>query len=210
LDVASTAVNIRHLVENGGSDDLHEIANPDCDLLYTPASDAGAGAGDAGPSDGGVVVVDASLPMSDASVSDASAGPVSDAGGAACIGFHYLPVGNWAGVIFQANDGAAAGGAGICVEEGAQSITFMARADRATEVKFGSTGPGVGTSEFWIPITTTWEQYSIALPAAYNTPEDGAWNLFSVVVVPAASAEANSAGEANIFVKDIQWSADAP
>ncbi|HTM44937.1 MAG TPA: hypothetical protein VL137_08280 [Polyangiaceae bacterium] len=212
----------------------------DCDEIYSPldAGDAGDASADAGSSRDDAAISDAAVldaTMNDAAISDAAPGDASaftnairtaayvvklgndagieDAGSAACFGFHYVPQALYGGVIFQTNtvETGGASGAGICVASGATKITFWARADRTTEIKFGSTRPGVGTSEFWIVIDPTWTQYAIPVPADYNsasTNPGGAWNLFSIVAVPANNAEPTNhrgVGEAKIYVKEIEW-----
>ena len=63
----------------------------------------------------------------------------------------------------------------------------------------------------WIVINPTWTEYSIPVPADYNTASTnpgGAWNLFSIVAVPATNPEPThgmGVGEAKIYVKDIVW-----
>jgi hypothetical protein len=97
--------------------------------------------GDAGSGDGGVVVPE-------------------------CWIFDY-PAADWGGVIFQSNAliGAANTGDGICIEEGATRITFMARSDRdGARIKFGSIREGLTTTEHWINITTEWAEYEAAIP----------------------------------------------
>lgn len=184
------------------------ISNPNCDETFIPPE---AGVGDAG-SDAGA---------SDAGVSDAGAGDAGDGGGGvACYGFHYVPTGGWAGVIFQTNEIETGGGAGegLCVDPGATAVVFEARSDRRTAIKFGFVrGPAVGQTEYWLETTTEWQEFSMPVPAAemYNTTATpgGVWNLFSAVGVPDDNPEpvndgdiaAGSAGEAKIFIRNMHW-----
>ncbi|HTM44936.1 MAG TPA: hypothetical protein VL137_08275 [Polyangiaceae bacterium] len=211
-----------------------KINNPNCDEVYT-AVVTPADAGDGAVSDASTPVVDASVPpsdasvMSDASVSDAAmsdASPMdaamSDAspidGGmsgdgsvpaAACIGFHYTEAaGDWNGVVFQSNDltaRLAGAGPGLCIAPGATKVTFMARADRATTMKIGEIWEGV---ESYLPLTTTWTAFSVPIMASFLNYNDnpqskgtpgGVWKLFSIV------ADGQSAAEAKVFVKNIQY-----
>jgi hypothetical protein len=120
---------------------------------------------------------------------------------------------------------------GVCVAPAATVISFWARSSAAGSiVKFGSSRPGAcgvmpireadggspdpateqaqcpGSTEFYIALSTSWQQYTISL--APNEPYNdepgaggGVWNAFSLVVEP----EFFVAG-AYIFVKDVVWS----
>jgi hypothetical protein len=124
----------------------------------------------------------------------------------------------WGGAIFEAyppGGGADAGGIegggtdpanlpGICIETGATNIEFWARASREpATVKFGSTRAGVGTTEEYLRISTTWQKYSISVPFDYRFNSSlvyGVFNGFSVVVEPSEHV-----GGSYIFVRDVTW-----
>jgi hypothetical protein len=212
----------------GAASTFSVTANPDCNTVFaTPdggtdgaATDAPAATDDAAAD----VMADASA--ADVSVSDASAtDAVADAAavdaapaGPACYEFHYDPglceAGTcWAGVIYQPGsmvpppDAAVQTTSGICIEGGATKIDFMARATRpGARIKFGSTREGMGTTEFYLNVTTQWAPYSITIPAGepYNDPPGsttgGVWNAFSVVVEPQ-----DHVGGTTIQVKDMTW-----
>jgi hypothetical protein len=95
---------------------------------------------------------------------------------------------------------------GICIDTGATKIDFMARASRdQARIKFGSIRPGMGTTEFFLNVTTQWAPYEVTIPAGdpYNesaSVSGGVWNGFSVVVEPA-----DHTGGTTILVKDMTW-----
>jgi hypothetical protein len=232
LNVADHFTTLLSIGPGGSEDDFAVITNPDCDELFTgggAASDAGdaGNAGDAGDAgDGGMSGADASVVDAGGTTDAGAAGDAGDAGpGGECYGFHYTPTGGWAGAIFQTNDMPqmqGPTGEGVCIEEGAVTISFEARADRVlppdaqagadtTAIKFGSIREGFNQTEFWTPITTSWDTYTVSIPAnePYNdtaTP-GGVWNLFSVVTVASGSGEAPTVGEVKVFVRNIVWEA---
>jgi len=202
-----------------GSTATLELTDPD-------AGDAGDASADGGASDGhSDAVADAAADApADVPVDVAAGDTVATTDAAplpACYEFTYDP-----DACIAANGGVAANavapcysgaifvpttanmaGAGICIASGATKVTFMARASRdGARIKFGSTRPGPGSTEEFIPITTTWAQYSVPQPDDYlNTTNDegspgGVWNGFSVVTEPE-----DHVGGTYIFVKDIQW-----
>jgi hypothetical protein len=226
FDVSDHTANINPIGPAGMEDDFAIIANPNCDEVYVPTDAGASDAGDAGDA-GSSTVADASV-MPDAGSSDAGssdAGDAGDGGGASagCDAFHYVPTGPYAGVIYQFT--ATQNGEGVCVAEGATSITFEARADRETSIKFGFVrGPAVGDTEDWFALDTAWREYTIEMPANedYNNSGDpgGVWNLFSVVGVPVGNTEPTTtdadtddpinpefptSGEAKIFVRNMVW-----
>jgi hypothetical protein len=120
---------------------------------------------------------------------------------------------------------------GVCLAPGATVISFSARASVAgTIVKFGSSRPGPCTAavpikeadggppdpateqslcptatEFYIALTTSWQQYTITLPTGEAYDDElgaggGVWNGLSVVVEPQ-----DFVGGAYVFVKDVVW-----
>lgn len=208
FDVEDHYTYLNQIGDTVGADDtqFEILSNPNCDEVFV-GSDAGADAGDAG--------------VSDAGVSDAGAADAGDGGaGAACYGFHYVPTGLWAGVVFQTNDIEMGGGAGegLCVDPGATAVVFEARSDRRTAIKFGFVrGPAVGATEYWLETTTDWQEFSMPIPATemYNTTATpgGVWNLFSAVGVPASNNEPvvegglprPGVGEAKIFIRNMHW-----
>jgi hypothetical protein len=139
---------------------------------------------------------------------------------------------NSAATAAAAPDGhATASAVGVCMAPGATVISFSARASvDGTIVKFGSSRPGACTAaiplkeadggppdpateqtycptatEFYIGLTTGWQQYTITLPAAepYNDEPGaggGVWNAFSLVVEPQYFV-----GGAYVFVKNVVW-----
>ena len=125
------------------------------------------------------------------------AGGASGAEGS-CYVFDYIPDddGNeetalsWGGIIVQSNempDGMGSTGDGICIEPGATTITFEAKADNdITDVKFGAIRPGPGVTEHWVRLTSSWAPYTISIPEGetYNDYSDagGVWNGFSAVL----------------------------
>ncbi|HEX4405813.1 MAG TPA: hypothetical protein VH560_13335 [Polyangia bacterium] len=140
-----------------------------------------------------------------------------DAGapGPACYEFSYDPdnctgVACWAGVVFEVSDvqGPSTDTKGVCIAHGAMGIQFWARASKnGANVKFGSIGEGIGTTEYNRLLTTTWTRYFIAIgPTAQDSYDEtagdmqGVWNAFSVVVDPG-----DYVGGAYIEVKDISW-----
>jgi hypothetical protein len=139
---------------------------------------------------------------------------------------------NSAATAAAAPDGhVSANAIGVCLASGATVITFEARASVAgTIVKFGSNRPGAcsalipikeadggipdpateqsacpGATEFYLGLTTSWQQYTISLPPGepYNDEPGaggGVWNAFSLVVEPEYFV-----GGAYVFVKNIVW-----
>lgn len=131
----------------------------------------------------------------------------------ACFEFIYNPdlcVGTtpdlcWAGAIFEIPPALGPGGSGICIEDGATMVEFRARSSRdGARVKFGSIRPGLGSTEFFFNLATTWTRYTVPIPAdePYDTSAlaGGVWNGFSVVAEPQ-----DHAGGSYILVKDIRW-----
>jgi hypothetical protein len=146
----------------------------------------------------------------------------------------------WSGVIFQ-NIPVSAGVAtkstpGVCISPGATAVTFWARSSRnGTVIKFGSTKEGQctnprpapydpaaqqmvcpGSTEFFLPITTQWQQYVVSLPAGEpydneNGNFGGVWKAFSAVVEPQDYVDdAGATVGTYILVKDIRWVASVP
>jgi len=166
--------------------------------------------------DGGADAVDAS----------ADGSPPADASGAltvvSCDVFRYTPddcvAANagavdivapcWAGVLYMPVLGAFAG-PGICIAPGATAIHFKARASRnGARIKWGAIRAGLGTTEFFIPVTTAWRSYSVSIPAEdydneVTIPFGGVSSGFSVVVEPQ-----DHPGGTYIFVSDIVWAAN--
>jgi hypothetical protein len=194
-----------------GSDAITSFAlNVDVDAGDGGASDAsGEAASEAGTvSDGGADVVASNDGGSDGGVDAGPPGP-------ACYEFSYDPDGCtgaacWAGVVFEVNDvqGPSADTKGVCIAHGAMDVQFWARASKnGANVKFGSIGEGIGTTEYYEILTTTWTRYFIAIGSTAQDSYDetagdmqGVWNAFSVVVDPA-----DYVGGAYIEVKDISW-----
>jgi hypothetical protein len=187
----------------------------DCNQTVFPdAAGADAGAGDGGASDGGWSVAPAAAADGGApSVSTcavfrydpddcvASVAPLVDAGAAVDPGAMC-----WAGVIFTPSPGGI-GAPGICIAPGATAIHFKARASRdGARVKFGSIRAGLGSTEFFILLTTQWADYTVTIPAGEDyddeSPAGGVWNGFSVV----AEYQDNPGGT-YIFVSDVVWAA---
>ena len=114
----------------------------------------------------------------------------------------------WAGIIVAPNP--FFGGPGICIAPGATAIHFKARASRdAARIKFGAIRAGLNETEFFLALSTTWQDYVVSLPAGedydneVSIPQGGVWNGFSVVVEPQ-----DHAGGTDIFVRDVVWSAN--
>jgi hypothetical protein len=129
----------------------------------------------------------------------------------ACYEFLYNPAcavnpnGCWGGVIFTQSPQRQAA-QGICIQAGATKITFWAKASRPdARIKFGAMNEGIGTTEFWMNITTEWAQYTITSPSSadYNQAATGGgvWNGFSVIV-----ESQDHVGGTYIWVKDVVWS----
>jgi hypothetical protein len=138
---------------------------------------------------------------------------------------------NSAATAAAAPDGHVSSSAvGVCLASGATVVSFSARSSvDGSLVKFGSSRPGAcgvtpinpdggapdpageqttcpGDTEFVIKLSTSWQQYSVTLPATepYNDEPGaggGVWNAFSLVVEPE-----NFEGGAYLFVKDVVWS----
>jgi len=173
--------------------------------IATDASAAPEG-GDAGAS------ADASTDISvgsEASI-EGGAGALADAAAPGCYEFLYNPACTtgvcWGGVIFTQSAGGMAD-PGVCIESGATKITFKAKASRPdARIKFGSIREGMGSTEFFMNITTEWATYEISIPQgegynAYSLGATGVWNGFSVIVEPQ-----DHPGGTYIFVKDAVWS----
>jgi hypothetical protein len=166
-------------------------------------------------------VTDAGTP--DVSIVDASGGD----GGAipACWGFYYNAdncVANaggacWAGVIFESvplDETAARQAPGVCIADGATTLTFEARAVNVTgagtlTVKFGSEWPGEGTTEQVLTVTSSWVAYSIPIVAGYRclssqNAAGGVFNGFSAVVVAA-----DHPGGMFLQVRNMVWNGPA-
>jgi len=113
----------------------------------------------------------------------------------------------WAGVIFTPG---GFGQPGICIAPGATAIHFKARASRAgARVKFGAIRAGLGETEFFLALTTTWADYTISIPPGEDYDNEpsapspfGVWNGFSVVAEPE-----DHLGGTDILVSDIVWTA---
>ena len=183
----------------------------DCNqTIFADAAPADAGAGDGGASDSGWSATpatgDAGAPTSctvfryDPDACVASVPPNPDGGppdiGDAC----------WAGAIFTAG---GFGAPGICIAPGAAAIHFKARASReGARVKFGSIRPGLGSTEFYILLTTAWADYTVSIPAGEDYDDEaapgnlGVWNGFSVV-----AEYQDHPGGTYIFVSDVVWAA---
>jgi hypothetical protein len=192
------------------------LVNPNCDEVFP---------------DGGIVPPFADASIDDAAgtgsvdsavVEDASDGATATGGDSAaasdtgadaapppCYAFAYNPLCTttacWGGVIFTHS----AGGMfdpGVCIEPGATRVTFKAKASRPdARVKFGSIREGMGTTEFYVIITTDWASYEVAIPAdepynAYSLGATGVWNGFSVILEPG-----DHPGGTYIYIKDVVW-----
>jgi hypothetical protein len=147
----------------------------------------------------------------------------------------------YTGVIFQntpASAGLATGSSpGICIGLGATAVTFWARASRdGAIVKFGSTKAAQciagrpapapndpvaqqtlcpNQTEFFLALTTQWQQYAVSLPAGepydYETNVGGVWKAFSAVVEPTDyHDDAGAPLGTYILVKNITWVASVP
>ncbi|HVZ75197.1 MAG TPA: hypothetical protein VHJ20_22610 [Polyangia bacterium] len=110
----------------------------------------------------------------------------------------------WSGVIFAPS---GFDGPGVCIAPGAKRIIFKARASRENaRVKFGAIRPGLGETEFFLTLTTSWRQYAITIPddEAYDadplTAQAGVWNGFSMVVEPE-----DHVGGTTILFGDVFW-----
>jgi hypothetical protein len=127
-----------------------------------------------------------------------------------CFAIHYAPdpcadpTGPcWAGVLFTPS---FFGGPGVCIEPGAREVRFEARASReGARVKFGSIRAGMGTTEFFLTLSTTWAAYSVSIPDGepYDAEPGGSigvWNGFSIVVEPQ-----DHVGGTDILVRKIVW-----
>ena len=180
----------------------------DCAQTVFPdvAPDIGAGA-DA--TDGGII--DASPPTVtscvafryDADDCVASLASLSDGG----VGGVDTVAACWAGVIFTPSPEGISQ-EGICIASGATAIHFKARASRAgARVKFGSIRAGLGSTEFFIALTTAWADYTVSIPAGEDydgeSPVGGVWDGFSVVAEPE-----DHVGGTYIFVSDVVWAAE--
>ncbi len=137
---------------------------------------------------------------------------------------------NSAATAAAAPDGhPSASAVGVCLASGATVVSFWARSSvNGSIVKFGSSRPGAcmitpinpdggapdpttehtqcpGDTEFYIALSTTWQQYSVSLPATEPYDDEpgaggGVWNGFSLVVEPEYFE-----GGAYIFVKNVVW-----
>lgn len=151
------------------------------------------------------------------------AGGEGGAGGieGSCYVFDYVPdddedaetPSTWGGVIVQSNemdDGLGSTGEGICVEPGATSIRFEAKADNdITDVKFGAIRPGPGLTEHWIRLTSEWAEYTISIPPTepYNasTETGGVWNGFSAVLEPNNQDTEALPEVTRISIRNVTW-----
>jgi hypothetical protein len=205
------------------------IARPNCDEVFPdggivpPFADSGtddAGPGDGAAADGATAIglyaddasetgtaADASADISVGTESGVDA--ASDAAPPPCYEFLYNPACTsgtcWGGAIFTQSPGGILD-PGICIEPGATKITFKAKASRPdARIKFGSIREGMGTTEFYLIITTEWAAYEVSIPLdepynLYSAGGTGVWNGFSVIVEPG-----DHPGGTYIFVKDIVW-----
>jgi hypothetical protein len=225
-----TTLNNFDVWTNEPTADCDQTVFPD---LVAPSADAGDAEGGVTDADASDALGDAS-DDSPAASPDAGAVGDADAGGDAepfdpdalppppidegCFTFSYKPddciAANggdlvaavpacWSGVIFAA---APIASQGICIVPGAAFVHFQARASReGAKVKWGSTRPGLGESEFFVPVTTAWADYQIAIPAEdYNDEPgnafSGVWDGFSIVVEPE-----DHVGGTYIFVRNVSW-----
>jgi hypothetical protein len=208
--------------EAGADDGAVEAADAAAD-----ADDAAADADDA-TADADDAAADAAADVSADAVADVSADAIADAtadaaANPACWGFYYNPdnCANssyvdsgaaplwqcWGGVMYSLAPAGTTPASGVCIAAGATGIEFWARASRdGARIKFGSTREGLGLTEFWLNITTTWTKYTIDVAPDYRTPGVGygVSNGFSAVVEPA-----DHVGGTYIFVKDMKWVAAA-
>jgi hypothetical protein len=216
---------------------FNQVLPAGCDVTTFPPipppnvpPEAGTDAGEAGAADAGAdtgVAEAGADATTDTGASTEAGGEASTEASAplpACWEFLYNPSCItsasglcWAGVIFQApgsTPNAGAGGAtGICIGTGATQIKFSARASRdGARIKFGSTRPGIGSTETFLNVTTSWAMYSVMIPVGepYNdyTTSGGVWNGFSIVVEPQDHIGDGSPGDVGtyILVKDVTWS----
>jgi hypothetical protein len=206
---------------DGSTANLADDAGVDDAATDAAASDASADAPVADASADAAVDAPADAPASDAAADGGGGDAVAsnDAGGGdggaalpACYEFAYNPAlctGTcWAGVVFQIDDMQPAHPNGVCIAPGANTVEWYARASKANaRVKFGFIGEGVGTTEQFFNVPTTWMKFSMPIDGTnqsiYNTSSDnmnGVWNAFSVVVEPQ-----DHAGGTYIEVKDIRW-----
>jgi hypothetical protein len=206
----------------GAASTFSMTSNPDCTTAYASAEGGtDAATDDATPVDDAAadVTADAAadVSVSDASVDGSDGAAEAAAPAPACYEFHYDP-GQceagvcWAGVIYQPGatpppaDAAVQTTSGVCIETGATKIDFMARATRpGARIKFGSIREGMGTTEFYLTVTTQWAPYSITIPVndPYNesaATTGGVWNGFSAVVEPQ-----DHVGGTTIQIKDMTW-----
>lgn len=203
-----------------GSDDTLTLQLTDPDAGDGGVADAAADAPADAPVDAPVDAPATDAPASDGASTDVAVNDGGADGGAplpACYEFSYDPDGCtgacWAGVVFELTDvqGPSVDTKGVCIQTGAMSIEFWARSSKnGARVKFGSIGEGMGVTEFYLNITTTWTRYTIAIPAdnSYNTSSgdmQGVWNAFSVVV-----EQPDYTGGGYVEVKDIHWLATPP
>jgi hypothetical protein len=199
---------------------FNPIPNPNCDEVFPdggivpPFQDAGAGDGgsDAGAADDANdagAAADASPDVSAGTDAGSESGAITTLpAGPPCYEFLYNPdCGGtcWGGVIFTQSAGGIAD-PGVCIAPGATRITFWAKASRPNaRIKFGSIREGMGTTEFFLFITTEWAPYQVTIPPgepynSYSAGGTGVWNGFSVIVEPQ-----DHPGGTYIFVKDAVW-----
>jgi len=187
-----------------------DASDPDGGLPDATSMDAEAGTvADAGIATEAGSSADVSV-GAEASVEGGARDAVSDAAAPGCYEFLYNPACTsgacWGGTIFTQSAGGMAD-PGVCIESGATKITFKAKASRPdARIKFGSIREGMGSTEFFMNITTEWATYEISIPQgegynAYSLGATGVWNGFSVIVEPQ-----DHPGGTYIFVKDAVWS----
>jgi hypothetical protein len=198
------------------------------------ASDATAADGAESDADAGAATGDAS-PEASADGS-AEAGPRPDCYEFLYNPSCNVTANCYTGAIFQntpVSAGPATGSSpGICIGLGATAVTFWARASRdGTIVKFGSTKAAQcvagrptpapndpvaqqtlcpNQTEFFLAITTQWQQYTVSLPAGepydYESNVGGVWKAFSAVVEPTDyHDDAGAPLGTYILVKSITW-----
>jgi hypothetical protein len=90
---------------------------------------------------------------------------------------------------------------GICIDAGATTITFRARASReGARIKFGSVSEGDAT---FIELTTMWATYTIPIPPSYNESarlSGGVWNAFDVRFEPNENTVATT-----VQIAEVTW-----
>ena len=96
---------------------------------------------------------------------------------------------------------------GICIAPGARAVHFKARSSReGARVRFGSIREGVGSTEFYINLTTVWADYTVSIPTGedydHESPAGGVWDGFSIAFEPQ-----DHVGGTYVFVSDVVWAA---